>query len=478
MGIPEAHWRRLFEQIERDLPGLDTHWGHRGTLDSDVYPITYLYGPKPMPCGDCGKPLQHPALKLSGGSGEALLGYSCSSCGAKHSVADVGGLVAEILTNARDVHYLERGAVECFLRLEGKTAAQLAREEESRARSKIRRSGLCPICQAPDFDSIRCRACGHKSQTEWRSRRLLMFSLMTLVLTGLGFLVFKLFQPQLEAFRDRRVQSRYARAVISSGPRRVVTVVRTASLQWGGTVAESSHPGVAQGDACSFQLDIRVRGSEFRLIDASVHCGKENLYKKSRQSSVSFSCRISEQQHGLAVYEYGTICGAAVDAGTSRLQIDTGLGEAWVSSSSWRVKFEVDPNSALREGARLFGNKSQFQYLSTSELVVTVSAGSPARVDELCDLALLSETEKAGPCRVRINCGSTTLYGGYSQGYNRCRRTAGSAWAADDTGSLSDDGDPRLEMDLGGGSVVVSDPALGLRVELRVLPARDEGVVP
>ncbi len=103
------------------------------------------------------------------------------------------------------------------------------------------------------------------------------------------------------------------------------------------------------------------------------------------------------------------------------------------------------------------------------EGVVTVAFGTVASVGDRCDLAIRRTTNPSFNCRILLRCGDELVYGLADSGYNACRGDDVRSFSdAEDRHGTRTDGDPRLELDLRRGRVIVSDddPDLEVIVEL------------
>lgn len=100
---------------------------------------------------------------------------------------------------------------------------------------------------------------------------------------------------------------------------------------------------------------------------------------------------------------------------------------------------------------------------------VAVGATCAVRVVEVVGAA------SASNCRVRVDCGedeARTIYGAGASGYNRCGDLELGGEAIRDVSDT--DGDPRLDVDLSGGRVVVADDHIGWRVVVLDERGREE----
>lgn len=98
-----------------------------------------------------------------------------------------------------------------------------------------------------------------------------------------------------------------------------------------------------------------------------------------------------------------------------------------------------------------------------------VQPGAPEVVPEgeACAVEVTPVNDGMFDCRVAVRCGDQVLYGDTSTGYNFCGPVPSRVVDANFT---RDDGDPRLELDLASGSVVIEERVgLGVqRVELQI----------
>lgn len=119
---------------------------------------------------------------------------------------------------------------------------------------------------------------------------------------------------------------------------------------------------------------------------------------------------------------------------------------------------------------RLVGPRSVYSGLVTETRGLAVDEGA------LCEVAITGTDHETYTCRIRIRCGGDVVYGVGDAGFNHCERDERGTfvWAHDD-GVTRADGDPRLELDVDQGRVVVAGdhPPTLLRIVLRRNPSPD-----
>jgi hypothetical protein len=117
-----------------------------------------------------------------------------------------------------------------------------------------------------------------------------------------------------------------------------------------------------------------------------------------------------------------------------------------------------------------------FEPIAFSAPVSDVTGRAPVHEGETCDV-LIAPTEGGGfACRVTVSCDGETVYGGEGFGYLACEIVGGTPTHGSDVIGSADGGDPMLAMDLGRGTLRVSDdrPAPWSFVLTRPSTAREE----
>src|SRR5262249_55933575 len=124
--------------------------------------------------------------------------------------------------------------------------------------------------------------------------------------------------------------------------------------------------------------------------------------------------------------------------------------------------------------------RPEFAPVDRDGVVVAVSDVSPVAAGDGCHVHVESSpvnyietggTRRRLNCRVTVDCDGRRVYGVEHMGYNSCAVAAGKPTTAVDPYGTAVEGDPKLDLDLVLGRVVVSDdappPSYSFTIELR-----------
>lgn len=111
-------------------------------------------------------------------------------------------------------------------------------------------------------------------------------------------------------------------------------------------------------------------------------------------------------------------------------------------------------------------------------IVVRSLGSAPAEEGDDCALEVTRVTGDYFNCRIRVSCRGEVLYGLPGAGYNRCELDGEDVRSARDRSGTRRDGDPKLDLDLAHGRVIVSDRDPDMELVLAVEAARPPGMVP
>lgn len=246
-------------------------------------------------------------------------------------------------------------------------------------------------------------------------------------------------------------------------PQQRADVTRRVTAEWRATVV--SGPGLAVGSSCTLgaALDRTGTGSLRTYLDLA--CGSTIVYRPMDMGvrRVERDCQVSEQSAAegqpsrLALLCEGFRPGST-DA--QRIWVDSVRGVARVQDIEHHQMFEfrIEPFTTQTLAAPALTLACRPPVVRNGR-VSEATASAPMAPGANCTVSTAT-CDGASPgvphCRAEIRCGNIPLYGGGAMGRVACEES-GAPQRALDNDATPIDGDPRLELDIPAGRVVVSD---------------------
>lgn len=242
--------------------------------------------------------------------------------------------------------------------------------------------------------------------------------------------------------------------------------------RFGAVVVRSvDRPDLPVGAGCIVDVPFVPSRGGVGLGGLEVRCSRELLYARSMSGGTEITTSGSghreqtvgpgEQVYAVQWQDVGQRTGQrpqiAFDSHQHELRI-------WRDGASpFELRLAVDDRSASRRGVRL-GNATPTSALERVHLAARTRARDvqgrpPAPLDD-CELVVHPEGGRFD-CRVVLRCGEATIYGARTSGFNRCASSEGRPTTATDPGTSAEDGDPRINLDLPGRTLEVSDEVGG-----------------
>lgn len=455
LRIDDAIWRELLRRALGSYERLADGQGHQGT-ELAGKPLDWLYGRKAPTCTRCGASMGDDG-DASGDDGAP----SCLECGAARAHEATPAWLAALAPEVCAVLPAATGKLDTAFHLAFTTReaptlrAQPAAPSTGASQPSDGASAL-PASHASDDAVSSARA-----RTPWyvalrADRRLL-------VRAGIGVLALAAAGAAVWALSPEAPEPKpAAKPVAKPAP---PPQLREAQLQWRASVLKAEGWPLTVGTACVASLDVTSDGEKLRGSALSIHCGDDELHGP-RVTTPPLECMLFEgPAFDAKTQEYDAACKRQAPGDeVPRLLFDTRRERVLLTSKNpaYRVELELEREDGERKGAPLFGTeghgKRSFERPVVREGSVTRSVGSTGvEGGTRCEVALAPTPLAEMPCRVRVRCGPTRLYGGFGQGFTRCVIADGTATIAIDDGTTGQDGDPRLRVDLPAGKVTITD---------------------
>jgi hypothetical protein len=257
------------------------------------------------------------------------------------------------------------------------------------------------------------------------------------------------------------------------------SLAHVVEVTWNATVRKSEGIAIAPDARCTVHGVFDGDGVDRIVARVVVVCGSMTLFEGSNMQQ----CRLNEAPGtaGPGSYDYGLVChqdevsDKGVIAGMPGLDLDTHppRREVIVDTAPphrTHVELVVD-ETATRTGEPLaIGNLPRdpgFVEARRHGTVTRTSGASPVETGSTCEVDVLP-VWSAKNCVVHVVCAEKIIYGEGRLGHSTCAVSGRAPTRASDVNGVLEDHDPKLEMDLPKGSVVVSD--VGYEVDVAVDP--------
>lgn len=239
-------------------------------------------------------------------------------------------------------------------------------------------------------------------------------------------------------------------------------VARRVTASWNATVVAA--PGLAEGAPCTINIALDRFGREGLRSFVDIVCGSTVIYRPidgNGARRIEADCQVGEQSPREGEpSQLSLLCGFVPGGPVpQRAWIDTIRGIATVRDfeHSQTFEFHVEPWStpvsapAITLACRPPSIRSG--HVSDATPSAPFAPNAPCTIATMaCDGA----TPGVPHCRAEIRCGGVALYGGGATGRIACESN-GAPLRASDFEATPIDGDPRLDMDLTTGRIIVSD---------------------
>lgn len=154
------------------------------------------------------------------------------------------------------------------------------------------------------------------------------------------------------------------------------------------------------------------------------------------------------------------------EVGATQLERDRARDEATRAVQRLEARSEWPPSPSPPAVPSDGPSPSRRTYAGT---LVTRIGRAPETVGARCSVVIDYESW-AHDCRATVTCGETNLYPGAGEGFFRCTARDGSVVRGEDTHPTSTSRDPRLDLDLDRGTILVSDTGPDWSVTVRIVP--------
>ncbi len=254
---------------------------------------------------------------------------------------------------------------------------------------------------------------------------------------------------------------------------------RRTSTTWNAKVTEVEGRPLKLGDPCTISSGMRSDGVTAVTAIVSIGCGATVLYAglPFGHGMPGRRCSVYEEPGDeLGTFRYQLDC---IDPTEPRLKLDTRAGTAVIDGTGdarFHVALEVDKKSASFRGESLYpGNAPRDPGFDvavqlTGKLVEVIGLGADLK-DAACTVGVEPRTGRFN-CHITVACNGKTLYGGEGGGFTDCAIEHRRPIRAHDAKGIAEEGDPKLEMDLGKGEVIVSNDDPGATYRARIVVAK------
>ncbi len=241
------------------------------------------------------------------------------------------------------------------------------------------------------------------------------------------------------------------------------------SLTWIGKIRESTGKAPPIGTVCTLTTHARSASPDTVAHDQlSVQCGTQTLYDEhaTYTGQQAWDYRLWENPVAdvVSVFWYQL---AASDVGVrtgdrNQFTVSTKDKELVVFrdiAPTFRVKIDIDRNSASRSGKPIFEKTiPPFAAVVTSKATLTSSKGTLPFTGKTCELRI-SPGWRDSNCQVRLECNKKLVYPATNNvgGWNHCALTNSMPVSFADTKPTPKDTDPALSVDLTAKTMVLAD---------------------
>ena len=252
---------------------------------------------------------------------------------------------------------------------------------------------------------------------------------------------------------------------------------RVKTVQWQGKVTRVTSSTIAVGAPCTLQGQVTTNGTYVDLEHVEVTCGGHALYRsddsfngtsENESHVVELPQPAGGQSYAVALHDQGS------RSGRSQISLDStkSAGAVWVDGMpAWRVEFSLPTTSQPDSEPALF-DASRRAIRSVLTVDKIDGTGAPVRAHDRCSMVTWVIPGPGGQCEVHVLCGAKVLYGGPGLGVTSCTQSEGVVTTARDDKPSSQGPDPAIAVDIGAGTVDVTDDPHDKpwTVHLRVTP--------
>ena len=262
----------------------------------------------------------------------------------------------------------------------------------------------------------------------------------------------------------------------SSGDGDAPVLDRRTTATWNAKVTAVEGRNLKLGDPCTVTANNRSDGDTTVATTVQILCGSTVVYAGPRfgTNMPGRICSVYEEPgDDPATFRYVLDC---TDATQPRLKLDTRHGIAVIDgtgSAAFHVALEVDTKSSAWRGESLYpGNAPRDPGFDSKvelpgKLVEVIGLGADMK-DAACTLRITPRTGRYN-CHIFVACNGKTLYGGEGSGFTDCAIEHRKPMRAHDAKGIAEEGDPKLEMDLAKGEVIVSNDDPGATYRARIV---------
>lgn len=240
-------------------------------------------------------------------------------------------------------------------------------------------------------------------------------------------------------------------------------------IRWNARVKKVSGMDLAPGASCRIEGRFTSRGAHLSRADLEVWCGDKMIYEKGVYSGPDAVVSVDEfaAEGGSFVYNLDVedLSRPGYDK-RATASIDTEARLAVIArdiAGPFRVELDVEPVSApvASSGPLFNAPRAVGSTLSTrvvrSARVARATGAAPVSEGEKCTVEVVPATPRSGwSCRTFVRCGDKAVFGEQRTGYTECTGEEGKLQVRD-LGFTLEDGDPKLEGDLGRGVVTLTE---------------------
>jgi hypothetical protein len=240
-------------------------------------------------------------------------------------------------------------------------------------------------------------------------------------------------------------------------------------IRWNGKVRKATGIDVAVGTDCRIEGRFASRGAHLAKADVEVWCGDKMVYEKGVYTGPEAVVGVDEYavQGGSFVYNLDVedVLRPGFDK-RAMASIDTEARVAVISrdvAGAFRLEIDVEPVSApIASSGPLFNTPRPSSAVPSARVartarVVRATAGAPASSGDKCTVEVVPATPRSGwSCRTFVRCGDKALYGEQRTGYTECSGDDSNLQIRD-LGFTLEDGDAKLDADLGKGTLTLSE---------------------
>lgn len=247
------------------------------------------------------------------------------------------------------------------------------------------------------------------------------------------------------------------------------TTESTARIRWSAKVRKATGIELKTGATCRIEGRFNSRGALLATSNVEVWCDDKLVYDKGVYSGPDAVVSVDEYATDSGAFVYNLDVEDVRRPGFDRramASIDTDAHVAVISrdvGEPFRLELDVEPVAApIASSGPLFNipraaSAAPHARIARTARVVETSGKAPVASGDRCTVEVVPATPRSGwSCRAFVRCGDKAVYGEQRTGYADCSGSDDSIQVRD-LGFSLEDGDPKLEADLGRGTLTLHE---------------------